>query len=756
MSNVGKAYIEVAPKTDKFEKELSDSVDKALDNVQKQTDKAAKDVGDSVTSFGTQFRSGIQKAAVPAGIAIGAIGLAAKKAVGQASDLGESINAVNVTFGQASEGILALSKDAATAVGLSQTEFNGLAVQFSSFASKIAGPGGDVIGTIDSITTRAADFASVMNLEVADAARIFQSGLAGETEPLKRFGIDLSEAAVKAYAMANGIGDGSGQLTEQEKILARHGALMEQTQKTQGDFANTSDSLANRTRIASSQFKDMQAEIGNVLIPVFEALVSVGQKVISWATENKTIVYILLGGVTLLAGAIIAVNAAMKIQAAFTAIATAAQWAWNAAMAANPVGLIVLGVLALITALVAAYKRFDGFRIVVNTVINFVIGAFEMLVNSWIKAINFITGGINKLTGLFSKIGIDIPKIAEIGEVSFGRLSTTIDKTTKSTEETTGALNAEEQAALDAAGATDEMATSTAKAGSAADKTAEKVKKLRDSFGDRFKTTLEKAKDALAKAQDAFQSLSTSVSEAVTSSFSFQDAYEAGQDSGSGFFAALTDQANKTKDFSVLINRLMAAGLSQEALQQVLDAGVDAGSAIATEILSTADGVLRANNLVTEVQAIGDSIGLNAATNFKQAGVTAAQNLVDGIESIISKYQVRLKSKKLTARQLKRLREQFSVDISFAFSSSGVPELANGAIIGSRTPAIIGEAGPEAVIPISRPARALQLMEQSGLAELARRGSGAALNIENATFIAPVDADLVAQKVLVAEKARSL
>lgn len=756
MTNVGKAYVEVSPKTDNFEKELSKSVDQALDNVQKQTDDAAKEVGKSVSGMGSVFKDGISKAVLPATAALAGIGAMASKAVGATSDLGESINAVNVVYGRAAEGILQLSKDAATAVGLSRTEFNAFAVQFSSFAEKIAGPGGDIVGTIESISGRAADFASVMNMEVADAAQIFQSGLAGETEPLKRYGIDLSEAAVKAYAAANGIGSASGELTEQEKILARYGSLMAQTQKTQGDFANTSDSLANRTRIAKAEFGNLMGEIGDRLIPIFETLLGVGQQVVAWAKNNQTTVYVLVGAVAALSAGVIAVNAAFKVYSAVTKVITAAQWAWNAALAANPITLIVLGVVALIGVLAAAYVKFDGFRMVVNKVINFVIGAFEMLVNSWITAINFIVSGINKFTGLFSKIGIDIPKIAEIGEVSFGRLSTSIDNTTKATEQTTSALSAEEQAAIAAAGANTELTTTTTKAGGAASKTADQVKKLRDSLGDSFKSTLEKAKTALDNAKDAYREFAKSVSEAVTSSFSFQDAYEAGQESGSGFFSALTDQANKVQDFSVLINRLMAAGLSQEALQQVLDAGVVAGSAIANEILNTADGVIQANNLVAQVASVGEQIGTNAADKFKKAGVDAGTALVNGITEVISKYQVNLKSKKLTARQLKRLQQQFAVDVSFAFSGSGLPELANGAIVNSRTPAIIGEAGAEAVIPITRPARALQLMEQSGLASLARSSSGAAVNIENATFVAPIDADLVAQKVLVAERARSL
>lgn len=187
-----------------------------------------------------------------------------------ASDLAESQNAVRVSFGEASDSIATLGETAATRLGLSQSKFNGFATQFSAFASTVAGDGGDVASVIDQITTRGADFASVFNLEVNEALTLFQSGLAGETEPLRRFGIDMSAAAVEAYALANGIGDGTGALTEQEKVQARYGLLLEQTSKTQGDFANTSDGYANSQRILSARLEDAQASLGQALLPAAE------------------------------------------------------------------------------------------------------------------------------------------------------------------------------------------------------------------------------------------------------------------------------------------------------------------------------------------------------------------------------------------------------------------------------------------------------------------------------------------------------
>lgn len=229
---------------------------------------------------GRQMGGAMQGAMRKVALAVGgaAIGAAAvgglKAAVGAASDLGESVNAVQKTFGDAAGGIQKLGREAATAVGLSATEFQSLSVGFAGFAKNIAGPGGDVVATIDEMTTRVADFASVQNLEVPEAGAIFQSALAGETEAVRKFGIDLSAAAVEQYALNAGIGDGSGELTEAQKQAARYGLLLQETDQWAGDFADTSDQLANSQRILSASWKDAQAELGAALLPAVTELVN--------------------------------------------------------------------------------------------------------------------------------------------------------------------------------------------------------------------------------------------------------------------------------------------------------------------------------------------------------------------------------------------------------------------------------------------------------------------------------------------------
>lgn len=250
-----------------------------------------------------------------------AAGRAFKSTVAAASNLGESINAVNVTFGNAADGVHALGEESAESIGLSQAAFNQAAVSFANFAKEVAGPGGDVAGIIDDITTRSADFASVMNMDVNQAMEIFRSGLAGESEPLRRYGIDVSAAATETFAYANGIAEAGAELTEAQKVQARYGLIMQQTAGMADDFKNTQDDVANATRTAQAQLEDAQAEIGQNLLPALAGAARMGSELLSVFTSMPGPAQAVVGVVGgLAAGFVLLAPKAMAAKAAFEAL----------------------------------------------------------------------------------------------------------------------------------------------------------------------------------------------------------------------------------------------------------------------------------------------------------------------------------------------------------------------------------------------------------------------------------------------------
>ena len=267
MAEQAYAYITLIPVAKGFEKALS----KELGGVEKLGAKTGKDFskgfGKAADKMATGIIAGFAAAAAGAGLLL-------KSSIGEASELEESLNAVEVSYGEASGAIVKLGEDAASRLGVTQSAFNASAVRFSAFAERVVGAGGDVAGFVDGITARASDFASVFNIDVSEALQVFQSGLAGEAEPLKRFGINLLDSEVSAFALANEIGEVGKALTETQKVQARYGLLLQETSKTQGDFANTSDGLANSQRILAAEFTDMQAQLGTALLPVMAAVIN--------------------------------------------------------------------------------------------------------------------------------------------------------------------------------------------------------------------------------------------------------------------------------------------------------------------------------------------------------------------------------------------------------------------------------------------------------------------------------------------------
>ena len=209
----------------------------------------------------------------------------AGSAIGQASDLAESANAVEVAFDDAAGRILELGENASTAVGLSATDFNQFAVQFSGFAKQLTTNEKDIVDVTEEISGRVADFASVMNLDVPDAASKFQSALSGSAEVLRPYGIDVSDAAVKQQLLTDGLWDGEGALTESEKVMGRYRTIMEQTEQMAGDFAGTSDGLANSQRILKAEFDNVKATVGEAMIPALENLMGAVKPVLEAFTS---------------------------------------------------------------------------------------------------------------------------------------------------------------------------------------------------------------------------------------------------------------------------------------------------------------------------------------------------------------------------------------------------------------------------------------------------------------------------------------
>lgn len=250
-----------------------------------------RDTGRQASQFGETLRSvgriagGVLAAdAVRGGLS--ALQTGFSSSVEAAVNLGESVNAVERIFGDAASEMLDFSRTSANSIGLSQAAFNQAIVPLGAMLSN-AGLEMDAVAdaTVD-LTERAADMASVFNTDVDQALAAITAGLRGETDPLEQFGVSINAAAVEARALADSGKAAAADLTSMELASARVALILEQTDSVAGDFAETSDELANSTRIAKAEMEDQRAEIGDRLIPIQQEWVNLQLEASRFLTER--------------------------------------------------------------------------------------------------------------------------------------------------------------------------------------------------------------------------------------------------------------------------------------------------------------------------------------------------------------------------------------------------------------------------------------------------------------------------------------
>ncbi|HFL2474487.1 TPA: hypothetical protein ACG3R3_001317 [Clostridioides difficile] len=209
------------------------------------------------------------------GVALGATAIAAfgKSCIDLGSDLNEVQNVVDVTFGSMAQDINDFAKTSITQMGMSETAAKrytgtmGAMLKSSGLSTKQAA---DMSKTI---TQLSADMSSFYNLDAEEAFTKIRSGIAGEIEPLRQLGINMSVANLEAYAMSKGITKAYQNMSQSEQTLLRYNYLLSVTKDAQGDFVRTQGAWANQTRILSEQFNVLKATLGQALINMLTPVV---------------------------------------------------------------------------------------------------------------------------------------------------------------------------------------------------------------------------------------------------------------------------------------------------------------------------------------------------------------------------------------------------------------------------------------------------------------------------------------------------
>lgn len=410
--------------------------------------KDAKRKLDETATSAQKVEAAFGSAALPAGAALGAIALGAAKASQSASDLEQSAGAVESVFKGSADEVKSFGEQSAKSVGLAQSEYQQMAAVVGAQLKGMGKSTDGLAGQTDDLIKIASDLAATYGGDTATAVEAVSSLLRGERDPIEKYGVALKqvdidarlasegivtaekaaakqakthravEVATKAYAAALKAGDPvavkaaratltqaqnadkaaksvKGLDSDQMKLATANATLALLTQQTadaQGAFTRETDTAAHAQQVANAQIEDATAALGTALLPVIVTVTGFLGNMATVVKDNATAFQIIIGIVAAVAAGILAVNVAFKVYRAATLAVTAAQWLLNAAMSANPIGIVVIAVAALAAGLVLLWNNSETFRRIVTAAFNAVLSVVQ--------------GVVKWITDAFGKLGV--------------------------------------------------------------------------------------------------------------------------------------------------------------------------------------------------------------------------------------------------------------------------------------------------------------------------------------------------------------
>ena len=247
---------------------------KLLLSVKKIDKEKFKQINTGINNLTKKLGSGLVNGAKKAAKAIAAIGVAAGagifKLTDMASDLSETINKVDVSFGDSSAEVKKWSKNSIKDMGMAQQTALDMAALFGDMGTGMGISQKDAANMSMELTQLGADLASFKNMGIDEVTTALNGVFTGETEGLKRIGVVMTQANLEAFALSQGIKKPMKEMSESEKVMLRYEYLLSKTKNAQGDFARTGGGFANQLRMAKEQLKQIGTTVGGVFIKSFE------------------------------------------------------------------------------------------------------------------------------------------------------------------------------------------------------------------------------------------------------------------------------------------------------------------------------------------------------------------------------------------------------------------------------------------------------------------------------------------------------
>ena len=557
----------------------------------KGIEKAVKQF-EQLKTTGEKAQFGLEKAAGPAGVAL--VGLAAaatfatNAAIQDAAAQDQLAGVLQRQTGATKEQIAeteAFISSLSRATAMADDELR------PALASLVTATGN--LQTSQSLLRRAQDLAVATNSDLATAVDAVSKAYNGQTKGLAKLDPSLRDVIASGASF--------------DEIMQRV------AQTTGGAAAEAANTTAGRFKTLSIQFGELQETLGAKLLPVAESLVGVLINVVDIVAKNAGVVVGLAAVLGTLAGVIYATKVAYAVYNTIALITKGINFAlatsFTAVQIATGIGIITVaaGAAALATNVVQM-KRLNN-ELPTNTAAQ---AANNGIIRAGGKAYIEINGRCVELNASLSRnVNLLYTQQSRLEGLARSFGITTFE---------TGKFN-------DKVGGV----------GGATEKVIEFGQQVKDGLT----VALESAKTNLQSAQEAFVAFKDTVKLGVLAALSFGDAYKLIDDNGKTFMQNLKDQVDGIKKYAANLQILLTRGLSQDALKYVLEAGGEAGAAIAAELVKGTTDLITGpggiNELVASANAAADAVGMQAANKWYQAGIDQATQIVNGIDAQLQK-----------------------------------------------------------------------------------------------------------------------
>jgi hypothetical protein len=463
-----------------------------------QAQNAIKGVDDNVKKASggmSNFVGNLKKvgAAMGATFAASQVAAFAKESIMAASNMAESLSKVQVVFGEGAAEVEAFGKSAAQNLGISNQAALEAAGTYGNLFQAFGLGQGESQKMSTSLVQLAADMASFNNTSIDQAITALRSGLSGETEPLKRFGVALSEVRLKEEALRMGlIKTTSGTLPVAIKSQAAYSLILKDTALAQGDYARTADGTANTMKTLQAKMEDAKVALGDALMPAFRGLLKILDLLIPVLTKIGEFFKNNQAEVKAFAITVGVLGAAWGAYTVFVKAAIIQQKILNLVQKLNPIGLIVIAVGLLVAMMVKLWNSNETFRKAVVSMAKVALNAFAAIIpmvgQVFEVIMKVVTGPLRALLTVLSKLP-GVGKYAKAG----------LDIMNKGLDGISDFAKAASNKAKDLAAGLDKM-------GAAADKNGKKVEKAtkggKDKPGVVDPKVAEAAKEAADKAKE--------------------------------------------------------------------------------------------------------------------------------------------------------------------------------------------------------------------------------------------------------------